>query len=262
VRGVAEVPIAAETSLALHGTTILPEHCGHLCMHLVFSTHARCKIFAAHCEHFSMAALPRTNSEQTTNNGNALSRGLRALLYACPCAVLSIYVAFVRHPAMHSTISIFSGLLCCWGWYDCHFWRYFGWCYVGCRVLGPFYMLLPPPTLFVPTRSRTVSPTGPPPLPRPFVFCFVTFPPSAVLFFTSLQSLQLLRCPSVSLPALRASGAGATTISGAFRGGAVAGAEFLALCICYCPPLSSMLVLGPCLLSITHAVPSSSSRFF
>jgi len=125
-----------------------------------------------------------------------------------------------------------------------------------------FTCCCPPLPSLSPTRSRTVSPTEPPPLPRPFVFCFVTFPPSAVLFFTSLQSLQLLRCPSVSLPALRASGAGATTISGAFRGGAVAGAEFLALCICYCPPLSSMLVLGPCLLSITHAVPSSSSRFF
>ena len=54
-------------SLALHGTTILPEHCGHLCMHLVFSTHARCKGYAEHCEHLSTAALPRTDSEQTTH---------------------------------------------------------------------------------------------------------------------------------------------------------------------------------------------------
>ena len=67
VRGVAEVPITAETSLALHGTTVLQEHCGHLCMHLVFSTHARWKGFAEHCKHCNTAALPRTDSEQTTH---------------------------------------------------------------------------------------------------------------------------------------------------------------------------------------------------
>jgi len=61
-RGVAGVPFATGTSWALHGTTISPEHCGHMCMHLVFSIHARWKGFADHCEHCSTAALLRTDS--------------------------------------------------------------------------------------------------------------------------------------------------------------------------------------------------------
>ena len=61
--------VSGAASLALHGTTILPEHSGHLC---IFSTHARWKIFAEHCEHCSTAVLLRTDSEQTTHRNDSL----------------------------------------------------------------------------------------------------------------------------------------------------------------------------------------------
>ena len=64
-------------------------------------------------------------------NGNTLSRGMRALLHACPCVVLSIYVVVVRCLVIHLPIFIFSGPLCCYGWYNCHSWCHLGWCYVG-----------------------------------------------------------------------------------------------------------------------------------
>mmetsp|Transcript_40167 Transcript_40167/g.64751 ORF Transcript_40167/g.64751 Transcript_40167/m.64751 type:complete len:122 (-) Transcript_40167:205-570(-) len=66
VRGASELVITAQPSLPLHGTTVLREHCGHLCMNSVFSTHDWWKGFEEHCEQRNMAASPRTDCEQMT----------------------------------------------------------------------------------------------------------------------------------------------------------------------------------------------------
>ena len=115
-----------------------------------------------------------------------------------------------------------------------------------------------------PTRSRTLSPAEPPPLPRPFMFCFVTFPlllscssPLCSLYACSAVHLYLLRLfvplGLVQLPFLVLFGGVLLRVRSSW--------SFVHAAVHPCP-LCPSLVLGSCLLPITHADPSSSFFWF
>jgi len=79
-------------------------------MHLVFSTYARCKGFAEHCKHLSTAALPRTDSEQTTHWYDQLLR--RAFLQT----LLLLFLLRLPNLLRHLLLPVSLNAFCCAWW--------------------------------------------------------------------------------------------------------------------------------------------------